>query len=87
VGWKNSGKTTLIEKLIANFSTRGLNVAAAKHAHHAEIVPAKLAIAELTPQSSPAAFVKDKKKPLHKASEFVLPTAPRLDFNVGQGNR
>jgi molybdopterin-guanine dinucleotide biosynthesis protein B len=35
VGWKNSGKTTLIEKLIANFSTRGLNVAAAKHAHHA----------------------------------------------------
>jgi molybdopterin-guanine dinucleotide biosynthesis protein B len=35
VGWKNSGKTTLIEKLIANFSARGLNVAAAKHAHHA----------------------------------------------------
>jgi len=34
VGWKNSGKTTLIEKLIANFSARGLNVAAAKHAHH-----------------------------------------------------
>lgn len=39
VGWKNSGKTTLIEKLIANFSTRGLNVAAAKHAHAFDINP------------------------------------------------
>jgi molybdopterin-guanine dinucleotide biosynthesis protein B len=34
VGWKNSGKTTLMEKLIAEFSTRGLRVAAVKHAHH-----------------------------------------------------
>jgi molybdopterin-guanine dinucleotide biosynthesis protein B len=35
VGWKNSGKTTLIAKLIANFAARGLEVAAVKHAHHA----------------------------------------------------
>jgi molybdopterin-guanine dinucleotide biosynthesis adapter protein len=35
VGWRNSGKTTLIAKLIANFAARGLRVAAAKHAHHA----------------------------------------------------
>jgi len=34
VGWKNSGKTTLISKLIAEFSAKGLNVAAIKHAHH-----------------------------------------------------
>jgi len=34
VGWKNSGKTTLMAKLIANFAARGLNVAAVKHAHH-----------------------------------------------------
>jgi len=34
VGWKNSGKTTLIAKLIANFAARGLDVAAVKHAHH-----------------------------------------------------
>lgn len=34
VGWKNSGKTTLIAKLIANFAARGLEVAAIKHAHH-----------------------------------------------------
>jgi molybdopterin-guanine dinucleotide biosynthesis adapter protein len=35
VGWKNSGKTTLIAKLIETFVGRGLKVAAVKHAHHA----------------------------------------------------
>jgi molybdopterin-guanine dinucleotide biosynthesis protein B len=34
-GWKNSGKTTLMAKLIAEFSAQGLQVAAIKHAHHA----------------------------------------------------
>jgi molybdopterin-guanine dinucleotide biosynthesis protein B len=35
VGWKNSGKTTLMVRLIENFAGRGLQVAAVKHAHHA----------------------------------------------------
>ncbi len=34
VGWKNSGKTTLVTKLIAEFVRRGLRVASLKHAHH-----------------------------------------------------
>ncbi|HEX2257874.1 MAG TPA: molybdopterin-guanine dinucleotide biosynthesis protein B [Afifellaceae bacterium] len=34
-GWKNSGKTTLVTRLIAEFTRRGLNVASVKHAHHA----------------------------------------------------
>jgi molybdopterin-guanine dinucleotide biosynthesis protein B len=34
-GWKNSGKTTLMVRLIENFTGRGLRVAAVKHAHHA----------------------------------------------------
>jgi molybdopterin-guanine dinucleotide biosynthesis protein B len=34
VGWKKSGKTTLVEKLIAEFTRRGLKVASVKHAHH-----------------------------------------------------
>jgi molybdopterin-guanine dinucleotide biosynthesis protein B len=34
-GWKNSGKTTLMVRLIGNFASRGLQVAAVKHAHHA----------------------------------------------------
>lgn len=34
VGWKNSGKTTLIEKLVAGFIARGLRVSTVKHAHH-----------------------------------------------------
>lgn len=34
VGWKNSGKTTLVTKLIAEFVRRGLKVASIKHAHH-----------------------------------------------------
>ncbi len=33
-GWKNSGKTTLVERLISHFSTLGMNVASIKHAHH-----------------------------------------------------
>jgi molybdopterin-guanine dinucleotide biosynthesis adapter protein len=34
-GWKNSGKTTLVTKLVAEFTRRGLSVATIKHAHHA----------------------------------------------------
>jgi molybdopterin-guanine dinucleotide biosynthesis protein B len=34
VGWKNSGKTTLTSRLIAELTRRGLKVAAIKHAHH-----------------------------------------------------
>ena len=34
-GWKNSGKTTLVEKLVAELSRRGWTVSTVKHAHHA----------------------------------------------------
>ena len=33
-GWKNSGKTTLVERLAAEFVARGLVVSTIKHAHH-----------------------------------------------------
>lgn len=33
-GWKNSGKTTMATRLIAEFAARGLRVASMKHAHH-----------------------------------------------------
>lgn len=34
-GWKNSGKTTLVERLVAEFVRRGVRVSTVKHAHHA----------------------------------------------------
>lgn len=34
-GWKNNGKTGLVERLVAEFVTRGLSVSTIKHAHHA----------------------------------------------------
>lgn len=34
IGYSNSGKTTLIEKLIPRFRARGLSVSAIKNAHH-----------------------------------------------------
>lgn len=34
-GWKNSGKTTLMERLVAEITGRGLRVSTVKHAHHA----------------------------------------------------
>ncbi|WP_425093005.1 bifunctional molybdopterin-guanine dinucleotide biosynthesis adaptor protein MobB/molybdopterin molybdotransferase MoeA [Tropicimonas sp. S265A] len=34
VGWKNSGKTGLMERLVAEISGRGLRVSTVKHAHH-----------------------------------------------------
>lgn len=34
VGWKNSGKTGLVERLVAEFAGRGLRVSTIKHAHH-----------------------------------------------------
>jgi len=34
VGWKNSGKTTLIERLIPLLAHRGLKVMTVKHTHH-----------------------------------------------------
>ena len=33
-GWKNSGKTTLTEKLVSELSRRGWKVSTVKHAHH-----------------------------------------------------
>lgn len=34
-GWKNSGKTTLVAALVAEFVRRGYRVSTVKHAHHA----------------------------------------------------
>ncbi|MGI9378436.1 MAG: molybdopterin-guanine dinucleotide biosynthesis protein B [Methyloligellaceae bacterium] len=34
IGWKNSGKTTLMARLVEEFTARGLSVSAIKHAHH-----------------------------------------------------
>lgn len=33
-GWKNSGKTQLVTRLIGEFSRRGYRVSTVKHAHH-----------------------------------------------------
>jgi molybdopterin-guanine dinucleotide biosynthesis protein B len=33
-GWKNSGKTTLTERLVAELSGRGWTISTIKHAHH-----------------------------------------------------
>jgi molybdopterin-guanine dinucleotide biosynthesis protein MobB len=33
-GWKNSGKTGLVERLVTEFTTRGLRVSTIKHTHH-----------------------------------------------------
>lgn len=34
VGWKNGGKTTLVERLVAELTARGHSVSTVKHAHH-----------------------------------------------------
>ena len=34
-GWKNSGKTTLAERLVTELTSRGWRVSTIKHAHHA----------------------------------------------------
>ncbi|WP_299151959.1 molybdopterin-guanine dinucleotide biosynthesis protein B [uncultured Tateyamaria sp.] len=34
VGWKNAGKTGLMERLVAEISGRGFSVSTVKHAHH-----------------------------------------------------
>ena len=34
VGWKNSGKTTLVTRLVAHFTAGGLKIATIKNAHH-----------------------------------------------------
>ncbi|MTH97539.1 molybdopterin-guanine dinucleotide biosynthesis protein B [Roseibium sp. RKSG952] len=33
-GWKNSGKTQLVTRLVAEFTRRGYKVSTVKHAHH-----------------------------------------------------
>jgi molybdopterin-guanine dinucleotide biosynthesis protein B len=35
IGWKNSGKTTLVVALVQTLTKRGFRVATVKHAHHA----------------------------------------------------
>ncbi|MEM8597825.1 MAG: molybdopterin-guanine dinucleotide biosynthesis protein B [Pseudomonadota bacterium] len=34
VGWKNAGKTTLVERLVAEIAGRGFSVSTLKHTHH-----------------------------------------------------
>lgn len=34
IGWKNSGKTSLMERLVAEITARGLSVSTIKHVHH-----------------------------------------------------
>ena len=34
VGWKNAGKTSLIERLVTEITARGFTVSTLKHAHH-----------------------------------------------------
>lgn len=34
IGWKNSGKTTMTERLVRNLTGRGYRIATVKHAHH-----------------------------------------------------
>ena len=34
VGWKNGGKTTLVERLVGEITGRGFRVSTIKHAHH-----------------------------------------------------
>ena len=34
IGWKNSGKTGLLERLVKNITSRGFSVSTMKHAHH-----------------------------------------------------
>ena len=34
IGWKNAGKTSLMERLVAEISGRGLRVSTVKHVHH-----------------------------------------------------
>ena len=37
IGWKNSGKTTLVCKLVSNIKNRGLSVSTIKHTHHHDV--------------------------------------------------
>ncbi len=34
IGWKNAGKTTLMERLVTEITGRGFSVSTVKHAHH-----------------------------------------------------
>lgn len=34
VGWKNAGKTGLMERLVTNITARGFSISTVKHAHH-----------------------------------------------------
>lgn len=34
IGWKNAGKTTLVERLVAEITARGFSVSTVKHTHH-----------------------------------------------------
>lgn len=34
IGWKNAGKTSLMERLVAEITSRGFSVSTVKHVHH-----------------------------------------------------
>ena len=47
IGWKASGKTPLMERLVANFTARSLTVSTVSHVHH-DVDPDGLAFTKAT---------------------------------------
>ena len=61
-GWKNSGKTTLTARLIAEFTGRGYRVCAVKHAHESFDIDQRAGIPTGCERREPGASVASPKR-------------------------
>src|SRR5262245_29035114 len=94
-GWKKSGKTTLITRLIDEFTRRGLKVASVKHAHHAFQIDAEAtdsakhrgagAISVAIVSASRWAVVNELAGAPEPSLETVVATLPPCDLILVEG--
>ena len=71
-GWKNSGKTGLVERLVAEFIHRGLSVSTVKHAHHTFDVDGGIDCREAHWRQQPCQNISDENTLHSKTSSVSL---------------
>lgn len=79
VGWKNSGKTTLIEALVGEMVGRGLRVSTIKHAHHAFDIDHEGKDSHRHRQAGAAQVIVSSRKRWAMVTENGLAAEPTLD--------
>lgn len=86
VGWKNSGKTTLVSRLIPELQSRGLSVSTIKHVHHDVDLdlPGKDTFVHREAGAVDVVMYSDKRWAILHEQREQAPSPPSIDTIIGK---